>query len=143
MHVALSSQLWRYARQSISVVGIVALSVSATLLTQQLLIPSTASAQATQLQELRGSKFVLVAADGTELARLEPGGDGNGRLQLFDKTGVMRVSVAGGGAINIMDTDGTTQRFRAGFVPYVDSAGRPAINGVWLDEDGTVDVVPR
>jgi hypothetical protein len=143
MQIPSSSQLWRYARQSISVVGIVALSVSATLLTQQLLTPSSASAQATQLQELRGSKFVLVGADGTELARLEPGGDGNGRLQLFDKTGVVRVSVAGGGAVNIMDTDGTTLRFRAGFVPYIDSASRPAINGIWLDEEGSVGGVPR
>ena len=143
MHKAFPNLLWPYVRQGVSTIGIVALSVLGTLLSQHVLAPSPAIAQPTQLQELRAAKFVLVAADGTELARLEPGGDGNGRLQLFDKTGVVRVSLAGGGAVNIFDTDGTTQRFRAGFVPYVDSAGRPPINGVWLDEEGTVGGVPR
>ena len=132
----------RYLRQGASVLGIVALSVLATLAVQHLLLPPSATAQSGPLQEVRAARFVLVAADGTVLANLEPGGDGNGRLQLFDKAGTLRVGLAGGGALNISDTDGVTQRFRAGYVPYVDSAGRPPINGMWLDADGSISIVP-
>jgi hypothetical protein len=132
----------RYLRQGASVLSIVALSVLATLAVQHLLLPPPAAAQATQVEEVRAARIVLVAADGTVLAKLEPGGDGNGRLQLFDKTGTLRVGLAGGGALNINDTDGVTQRFRAGYVPYVDSAGRPPINGMWLDAGGSISTVP-
>jgi hypothetical protein len=132
----------RCLRRCASVLSIVALSVETTLAVQHLLLPSPANAQADQFQEIRATRFVLVAADGTVLAKLEPGGDGNGRLQLFDKAGTLRVGLAGGGALNINDTDGVTQRFRAGYVPYVDSANRPPINGVWLDAGGSVSVVP-
>ena len=132
----------RYLRQGASVLGIVALSVLATLAVQHLLLPPPATAQSDQVQEVRAARFVLVAADGTVLATLEPGGDGNGRLQLFDKAGTLRVGLAGGGALNIADTDGVTQRFRAGYVPYVDSAGRPPINGMWLDPGGSISIVP-
>jgi hypothetical protein len=135
-------ELRRRLGQGASALGIVALSVLATLTVQHLLLSPSASAQADQPQEVRATRFVLVAADGTVLARLEPGGDGNGRLQLFDKTGTLRVGLAGGGALNINDTDGVTQRFRAGYVPYVDSAGRPPINGVWIDADGSIGVAP-
>jgi hypothetical protein len=107
-----------------------------------LLVPSLVTAQVTQPQEVRAARFVLVAADGTVLANLEPGGDGNGRLQLYDKTGTLRVGLAGGGALNIADPDGVTQRFRAGYVPYEDSARRPPINGMWLDADGSISLVP-
>jgi hypothetical protein len=112
------------------------------LLAYSLVAPSLATAQSSQSQEVRATRFVLVAADGTVLANLEPGGDGNGRLQLYDKTGTLRVGLAGGGALNIADPDGVTQRFRVGFVPYTDSAGRPPINGMWLDTDGSISLVP-
>jgi len=135
-------ELRRRLGQGASTLGIVVLSVLATLTAQHLLLPPLVIAQADQPQEVRATRFVLVAADGTVLARLEPGGDGNGRLQLFDKTGTLRVGLAGGGALNINDTDGVTQRFRAGYVPYVDSAGRPPINGMWLDADGSIGVAP-
>jgi hypothetical protein len=128
--------------QAAAVLGIVALSVVTTLLVQHLVATPPATAQPTQFAEVRATRFVLVAADGTVLANLEPGGDGNGRLQLFDKTGTLRVGLAGGGALNIADTDGVTPRFRAGYVPYVDSAGRPPINGIWLDPEGSISVVP-
>jgi hypothetical protein len=134
-------ELLRHLGQGASVLGTVALSVLATLAVQHLLLPPPALAQPDQAQEVRAARFVLVAADGTELAKLEPGGDGNGRLQLFDKAGTLRVGLAGGGALNINDTDGVTQRFRAGYVPYVDSAGRPPINGMWLDADGSISIV--
>ena len=135
-------ELRRRLGQGASTLGIVVLSVLATLTAQHLLLPPLVIAQPDQPQEVRATRFVLVAADGTVLARLEPGGDGNGRLQLFDKTGTLRVGLAGGGALNINDTDGVTQRFRAGYVPYVDSAGRPPINGMWLDADGSIGVAP-
>src|SRR5687768_9614761 len=100
----------RHLREGAAVLGTVALSVLATLAVQHLLLPPPAIAQSDQLQEVRAARFVLVAADGTVLARLEPGGDGNGRLQLFDKAGTVRVGLAGGGALNINDPDGVTQR---------------------------------
>lgn len=112
------------------------------ILAYGLVVPSLATAQASQPQEVRATRFVLVAADGTVLANLEPGGDGNGRLQLYEKTGTLRVGLAGGGALNIADPDGVTQRFRVGYVPYTDSAGRPPINGMWLDPDGSISLVP-
>jgi hypothetical protein len=129
-------------RQVSSVFGIVSLSVLATLLVQHVLAAPSATAQPSQPQEVRAARFVLVGPDGTELATLEPGRDGNGRLQLFDAAGTLRVGLAAQGALNIFDTDGTTQRFRAGYVPYADAFGRPPINGVWLDANGSVSIVP-
>ena len=118
------------------------------ILAYGLVVPSLATAQASQPQEVRATRVVLqlyaqaTGVDGTVLANLEPGGDGNGRLQLYDKTGTLRVGLAGGGALNIADPDGVTQRFRVGYVPYTDSAGRPPINGMWLDPDGSISLVP-
>ena len=123
---------------------IVVLSVVTTLLVEHWVTPPSVTAQSTQPDEIRASRFVVVGPDGTELARLEPGGGaGGGRLQLFDVTGTLRAGLTGQGALNILDQDGTTQRFRAGFVPYADTQGRPPINGVWLDaEGGSVGIVP-
>src|SRR6266581_156695 len=49
-----------------------------------LVVPSPATAQSSQLQEVRASAFTLVAPDGTVLATLAPGGAGNGgNLRLY------------------------------------------------------------
>jgi len=112
------------------------------ILAFSLVIPSAATAQSGQAQEVWASAFTLVGPDGTVLARLEPGAGNNGRLQLFDSTGALRVGLAGQGALNVYDTDGTTQRFRVGYVPFVDAMGRPPINGVWLDPEGSISVLP-
>jgi hypothetical protein len=129
-------------RQTASVLGIVVLSVTTTLIVQRFLAPSPAAAQVGQLEEISATRFTLVGADGTILARLEPGNDANARLQLFNNVGVLRVGLTAQGAVNIFDVDGTTQRFRAGFVPYTDGQGRPPINGVWLDGDGSIGPIP-
>jgi hypothetical protein len=136
------ARLAGYVRQAVSVLGIVALSVVSTLAVQRLLAPPPASAQPAQFEEVRAGRFVLVGADGTMLARLDPGGDGNGRLQLFDARGPLRLVVAGQGSFIALDPDGTTVRFRAGYVPYVDASGRAPINGVWLDPEGSLGTVP-
>ncbi len=63
------TKLPRHFGQGASVLGIVALSVLATLTVQHLLLPPPAIAQSDQLQEVRAARFVLVAADGTVLAK--------------------------------------------------------------------------
>lgn len=128
-------------RPGVTILATVSLSVIATVLVQHLGASAAATAPPGQLPEVRASTFVLVGPGGTELARLEPGHDGNARLQMFDASGTLRLGLAAQGALNVFDTDGTTQRFRAGYVPYVDGIGRPPINGVWLDADGSVSVV--
>src|SRR5215210_2111180 len=80
-----------------------------------LLVPPQATAQSSQLQEVRASAFTLVGADGTVLAQLAAGpGAGNGRLSLRDATGTERAMLAGSGQLNVFDQDGTTPVFRAG-----------------------------
>lgn len=142
MRAAYLVGLPRYLLHGASVLGIVSLSVSVTLFVQHLLTPPPATAQSSQPQEVRATRFVLVAPDGTILATLQPGGDGNGLLQLRDAGGALRVGLAGQGGLNVFDPDGTTQRFRAGYVPNVDAAGRPPINGIWLDPEGSISIVP-
>ena len=132
---------WRF-RQAASILGIVALSVLTTPLVQHVLTPPQASAQPSQFEEIRAARFVLVGRDGTTLAILETAPAGDGRLQLFDAAGNLRVGLAGQGALNVFDPDGTTQRFRAGHVPEVDPRGRPPMNGVWLDGNGSISIVP-
>lgn len=62
-----------------------------------LLEPRQAHAQSTQ-GDVRASSFTLVGPDGTVLATLAPGAQGNGHLTLFNATGVRTVSVEGGSA---------------------------------------------
>src|SRR4030095_15703499 len=74
-----------------------------------------ATAQSTQLQEVRASAFTLVGEDGTVLAQLAPAPNGNsGRLSLRDGAGTERFTWVGTGILNVYDPDGTTVVFRAG-----------------------------
>jgi len=106
-----------------------------------LLMPPPAAAQSSQPQELRATRFILVAPDGATLATLAPSALGDGSLQLFDTNGARRLNLGGSGAIAAFDTDGTTLRFRAGYVPFIDASGRPMFNGVLLDPDGSVGFI--
>ena len=108
-----------------------------------LVVSPSATAQPSPAREVRAERFVLVAADGTEIGHWVGGGpDGNARLQLRDASGTLRVLLAGQGSLIAFDTDGSTIRFRAGYVPYVDASGRPPINGVWLHPEGSISRVP-
>ena len=157
MRSACLDGLFRCLRQGAKVIGIVFLSVLTTLFVQRTLNPSAAAAQSTQPEEVRASMFTLVGSEGTALARLEPGADGNGRLQLldtngtvrvalsgdallrlFDSAGTQRVGLNGQGALNVFDQDATV-RFRAG---YLSSGPLGSINGIQLDPDGTIDTLP-
>src|SRR5207249_7025010 len=57
------------------------------------------TAQSSQEQEVRASAFTLVGPDGTVLARLAPGGSGNGNMSLYDTAGKRRMSIAGDGMV--------------------------------------------
>ena len=134
--------LVRSLRKGASTLGIVSLSVLVTLVVQPALTPPPATAQPNQFEEIRAARFVLVGREGTPLAILETAPAGDGRLQLFDAAGYLRVGLAEQGALNIFDPDGATQRFRAGYVPEVAPRGRPPLNGVWLDANGSLSIVP-
>jgi hypothetical protein len=112
------------------------------MLAFSLVAPSLATAQAGQLEEVRASAFVLVGADGTTLARLEPGNQGGGSLVLNDTSGTRRLQLAGGGWVAAYEQDGSTAAFRAGraFIPTSD--GTPAVNGVLLGPGGSVSSLP-
>ena len=107
----------RRTRELISFFAMVALSALAVLLAQHLLTPSRATAQAGQAQVVRASAFELVATDGTVLARLAVNSNGGSVLTLDDVTGTRRLELNGRGVLNSFDTDGTTARFRAGYLP--------------------------
>jgi hypothetical protein len=98
-----------------------------------------ATAQSSQPQEVRASAFTLVRADGTVLAQLAPSPGGTGRLALSDAAGTERVTLQGGGTLNIWDQDGTTVVFRAGRSYTVGVAsGLPPTNGVELGPGGSI-----
>jgi hypothetical protein len=99
-----------------------------------------ATAQSSQPQEVRASAFTLVRADGTILAQLAPSPGGNsGRLSLRDAAGTERVTMVGGGILNVWDQDGTTVVFRAGRSYNVGAAsGLPPTNGVELGPGGSI-----
>jgi len=102
-----------------------------------LVVPLQATAQSSQPQEVRASAFTLVGADGTVLARLASGpGAGNGHLALYDTAGTERLTLGGGGALNVFDQDGTTVVFRAGR-----TFGLPPVNGVQLGPGGAISVI--
>ena len=109
--------------------GVLAISVMA---------PSRATAQSSQLQEVRASAFTLVGSDGTTIATLSPSPLGNGILTLNDGTGTKRseLSVA---AVNVWDADGTTLLFRAGAVA---SGTLPPVRGVLLPPGGWIGMLP-
>jgi hypothetical protein len=106
-----------------------------------LVAPAPATAQSSQLEEVRASAFVVVAPDGTVVGRLGQGDLGNGNLGLFDVAGRQRWQLNGEGGMTAFDTDGT-RRFRAGFQPVSGPAGSPPLNGVLLDANGSVSVLP-
>ena len=136
--------------------GIVCLSVLTTLFVQRTLNPPAAAAQSSQPQEVRASMFTLVGPEGTALARLEPGADGNGRLQLLDTNGTVRVALSGDALLRLFDSAGTqrvglngqgalnvfaqdaTLRFSAS---YLSTGNLGAINGIQLDPDGTIETL--
>src|SRR5207249_10987712 len=95
--------LFRCLRRGVPVIGIVSPSVLPTLLAQRTLNPPAAAAQSSQPEEVRASMFTLVGPEGTVLARLEPGADGNGRLQLLDTNGTVRVALSGDALLRLFD----------------------------------------
>jgi hypothetical protein len=101
-----------------------------------------ATAQSSQLQEVRASAFTLVGEDGTVLARLAPG-PGGGRFSLRNAAGTERVTLAAAGILNVWDQDGTTVVFRAGrsYNPVGAATGLPPINGVELGPDGSIGML--
>jgi type 1 fimbria pilin len=133
--------LWRYLKQVGSVLGIVTLSVLATLVVQRATTPPRASAQSSP-GTVQATEFDLVGQDGTVLARLRAGGAGGGALLLYDAAGNQRVGLAAAGVLTVLDPDGVTPRFRAGYAPVVGSRGEPPTNGVLLDPSGTISYLP-
>jgi hypothetical protein len=98
-----------------------------------------ATAQSSQLQEVRASAFTLVGPDGTVLAQLAPTTTGVGRLLLRDAAGTERVALVGTGVLNVYDQEGTTLVFRAGRSYAVGAAtGLPPTNGVELGPGGSI-----
>ena len=107
-----------------------------------LVVPSQATAQSNQLQEVRASAFTLVGADGTVLATLAPGNNATGNLSLHDSTGTRRLSITGRGLIAVHDQDGTRLSFAAGRTfDQAPPIGSP-LNGVLLGEGGSIGLLP-
>jgi hypothetical protein len=106
-----------------------------------LIVPPLVTAQSSQLPEVRAGAFVLVGPNGTDVARLEPGGGGNGRLLLNAADGTRSVRLNGAGGLTVFDTDGNTLRFQAGYVSPGRSA-EPPINGVLLGPGGSISMLP-
>jgi hypothetical protein len=122
--------IWQSVRHGISALGIVGLSVVATLAVQHLLVPAPAVAQVGPAQEISATAFTLVDATGTVRARLGPSriGDGSGvNLSLFDPTGQNRLVTLSSGdnqtgpALTVNAADGQTMRVFVG----VSGAGSP------------------
>ena len=101
-----------------------------------------ATAQSSQLQEVRASAFTLVGPDGTVLAQLARNPtSGTGRLSLRDAAGTERVTLAGGGILNVWDPDGTVV-FRAGRSYDIGpTSGLPPTNGVELGPGGSIGML--
>jgi hypothetical protein len=97
-----------------------------------------ATAQSSQPQEVRASAFTLVGTDGTVLARLAPGRNGFGRLDLYDPSGTRRSAIAANGQIEVYDDDGETPVFRAG---RNDGPGASTVNGVQLGPGGSIGIL--
>jgi hypothetical protein len=112
----------RYLRHGAATAGTVLLSVLVTLLVTHGFAAPGATAQTGQADEVRAAAFVLVGADGTELARLAPGPQGPGNLTLFDTAGTARVVLAGAGLMRVFDPDGVTSRVSMGVNPQTGGA---------------------
>ena len=99
-----------------------------------------ATAQSSQLQEVRASAFTLVGPDGTVLAQLAHNpASGTGRLSLRDARGAERVALTGGGTLQVFDEDRTLV-FRAGRGAFGvgPTSGLPSVNGVELGPGGSI-----
>jgi hypothetical protein len=114
----------RYLRTVVATAGTVLLSVLVTLAVMRELTPPRAAAQPQQEGEVRASAFVLVRADGVEIARLQPGGSGGGFFSLFDADGKERFALTPLGFL-INNADGVTPRMGMGLNPL---SGAPGIN---------------
>ena len=131
-------------RRALLLAGIVPF-VSAFLggvLAVNLATPSSATAQADQPREVRATRFVIVADDGTVLGRLGPTGGpqgrGDGQLVLYDSDGTRRIEMVGRGVMNVYEDDGRTIALRAGRTYDPSAAGRPPLDGVELGPDGEI-----
>jgi hypothetical protein len=107
-----------------------------------LLVPSLATAQSAQAQEVRASAFTLMSPDGTVLASLAPSGTGAGFVRLFDAAGARRLLVSSTGTLDVYDVDETTVLFRAGRTFAVGPNRLPPLNGVELGPVGTIGEIP-
>jgi hypothetical protein len=87
--------------------GIVLLSAVTTLGVQRLLAPPAATAQTEQAGEVRATSFILVAGDGTQIARLGPGSAGDAVLTLDDSSGALHLAASGHGDLLAYGTGGT------------------------------------
>ncbi len=105
-----------------------------------LVAPSSATAQSSQVQDVRASSFTLVRADGTVIGRLGPNPRGGGRLTLADSSGTRRadydptriVTYGANGAVN----------FRAGRCSDPCPGGLPPFNGVEFGPGGSIGMLP-
>ena len=105
--------------------------------------PSSATAQSNQLQEVRASGFTLVGPDGTVLATLAPGPlTGAAALEMYDAAGTRHLELVGLGIMNAFDPEGITPVFRAGRTYRLGPLGQPPLNGVALDPDGSISIIP-
>ncbi len=111
------------------------------MLAFSIMAPPWATAQSSDLQEVRASAFVVVGPDGAVVARLAPGTEGAGNLRLNSVEGTGRVALTGSGALNVFAEDGTTLAFRAGYGTTA-VMGNPSVNGVQLGPDGSVSTLP-
>lgn len=109
------------------------------VLALSLVLPSFATAQSRDEQDVRASAFTLVGPDGTIGGRLEAGNNGNGNLTLYDGAGRMRLTLRGAGHMSAYDEDGTVG-FRAGRT--LPGSGANVVNGVLLGPGGSIGVLP-
>jgi hypothetical protein len=113
-----------------------------TLLAFRLVLPSSATAQANQSDEVRASAFVLIGRDGsTEVGRFGLGGPGNESLSLSTGEGTRRHILSGNGTVTTFDSDGGTVTFAAGRRTEASVVGEPPVNGVVLGLGGSVDTM--
>jgi hypothetical protein len=120
------SDLWRNLRHGASILGIVAL----TVLGMRMFGPRPTAAQPAQQGDIRATSFTLVGPDGTVLARLAPGGQGNGNLTVFDTAGRPRAALVGSGQAVVYDIDGNRRVYLA-----VDATGDTAGAGFLISRD--------
>jgi hypothetical protein len=120
----LSKVVRRYTKQGAVTAGTVLLSVVVTTAVVGRAGPAPVAAQPGPADEVRASAFVLVRADGTEIARLRQGGEGGGFLTLFDAAGKERFALTPLGFL-IYNADGVTPRLGLGTNPL---SGAPGIN---------------